>query len=188
MMKKLVLLGAFVGACASVPILYQSNPEGFETLLRSAMEETPEPEPARPTVIVSRAEIDREPEILLGRKVRLPPDARGHFYADFKLNGRRTDALVDTGATLVAINRRTAQQIGLDLKESDFRHRVQTANGETRAAAAVIGAMQIGRIHVRDVQAVVLDDRALDKTLIGMSFLNRLSRYRVENGSLYLEQ
>ena len=47
---------------------------------------------------------------------------------------------------------------------------------------------QIGRIDVSDVQAVVLEDEALSGTLVGMSFLNRLRKYHVENGALILEQ
>jgi aspartyl protease family protein len=35
---------------------------------------------------------------------------------------------------------------------------------------------------------VVLDDRALRTNLIGMSFLQRLAKYQVENGTLLLVQ
>ena len=120
--------------------------------------------------------------------MRLEPDNRGHFRADFRLNGRSVDALIDTGATLIAINRSTARRLGVNLSESDFRHEVRTANGTARAAAAMIDTVEIGRIRVRDVQAVVLDDKALEGTLVGMSFLRRLSGYKVEYGELLLEQ
>ena len=49
-------------------------------------------------------------------------------------------------------------------------------------------ATRVGGIVVRDVQAVVLDDRALSGTLVGMSFLKGLRRFQVENGRLLLEQ
>lgn len=123
-----------------------------------------------------------------GRKVAIDADARGHFVADFKLNGRRLTALVDTGATMVAMNRSTARRIGIALANSDFRHGVQTANGKARAAAATIGSVEIGRIFVRDVQALVLEDDALDGVLVGMSFLNRLQRFQVEDGRLAMQQ
>jgi aspartyl protease family protein len=120
--------------------------------------------------------------------VRLAADERGHFLADFKLNGRKVEALVDTGATTVAINASTARRIGISLKSSDFRHSVNTANGETRAAAVMIDRIEIGRVHVENIQAVVLDDKALSGTLIGMSFLKRLGKFEVENGTLLLVQ
>ena len=39
-----------------------------------------------------------------------------------------------------------------------------------------IDRLQIGRISVDNMQAVVLDDKALHTNLIGMSFLNRLGK------------
>jgi aspartyl protease family protein len=48
--------------------------------------------------------------------------------------------------------------------------------------------MQIGRIQVKDVDAMVLEDSALGGTLVGMSFLSKLSSFRIENGTLLMEQ
>ena len=126
--------------------------------------------------------------MLLGRKVRSAADQYGHFSADFRLNGRSVGAMVDTGATLVAMNASTARRIGIRVTAPDFKYTVRTANGETRAAGVTIERLQIGRILVEDVEAVVLDDKALDGTLIGVSFLKRLAKYQVENGALLLVQ
>lgn len=51
--------------------------------------------------------------MLTGRKVQLDADGRGHFIGDFQLNGRTVTALIDTGATVVALNRSTARRIGI---------------------------------------------------------------------------
>ena len=102
---------------------------------------------------------------------------------EFKLNGRQVKALVDTGATLVAINASTAKRIGITLSPADFKYQVDTANGTARAASAMIDNLQIGRIYVESVQALVLDDKALDGTLIGMSFLKRLGKFEVADGA-----
>jgi len=123
-----------------------------------------------------------------GRKARLAADASGHFNADFRLNGRAVPAMIDTGATMVALNRATARRIGLDVAESAFTGIAETANGRVRAAFVTVERVALGRIEVRDVPAVVLDDRALSGTLVGMSFLSRLKRYSVEGGTLALEQ
>ena len=56
------------------------------------------------------------------------------------------------------------------------------------AAGATIDRLQIGRITVENVEAVVLDDHALEGTLIGVSFLKRLAKYQVENDALLLVQ
>lgn len=185
MNRKLVMLSVFVGCAASLPMLYQANPERFHDMVRGSQAVHPEPVHVGMAAVPPPASGVRQ---LTGRRVEVAMDRRGHFLAEFKLNGRRVDAMVDTGATLVALNRSTASRIGIDLTNADFRHKVNTANGTARAASATIRSLQIGRIHVEDIQAVVLEDTSLDDTLIGMSFLSRLGKFRIENGVLTLEQ
>jgi aspartyl protease family protein len=187
MLRKLLILIVCAVASAAVPMIYERNPELFHAVLKPAAE-APAPE------IVAKAEIrtsqPAEPvtEVLLGRKVRIAADQSGHFNAEFRLNGRSVGALVDTGATLVAMNASTTRRIGIKVMPADFKYKVRTANGETRAAGATIDRLQIGRILVENVEAVVLEDRALDGTLIGVSFLKRLAKYQVENGALLMVQ
>src|SRR5688572_18136523 len=85
MLRKLVILIVCAVAAASVPVLYERNPEWFHTVLK------PEAESRAPD-IVARAEIrtsqtvEPSTEVLLGRKVRIAADQYGHFNADFRLN------------------------------------------------------------------------------------------------------
>jgi aspartyl protease family protein len=185
MFNKLLMVGVVAGSAAAIPIIYQSNPEAFHSFLKSAVEtkDTVKKQPA-----MQRMAAKAEQQSLPGRKVRLPADARGHFMGDFKLNGRQINALVDTGATLVAINTTTAKRIGINLTPADFKYQVDTANGTARAASATIDNLQIGRIYIEGVQALVLDDNALEGTLIGMSFLKRLDKFEVADGQLVLTQ
>ena len=187
MLRKLLILSVFAGTSASIPVVYQSNPRIFENLLKSTVTARPEVE-AQPQV--SLASVPDKPAAPLptGRKVAVTADGRGHFSTTFKLNGRQVDGMIDTGATLVAVNTSTARRIGLSLNPSDFSHEVNTANGSIKAAVVMIDRLQIGSISVEDVQAIVLDDRALRTNLIGMSFLNRLGKYQAENGTLLLVQ
>ena len=187
MLRNILLIGIVVGASTSVPILYESNPEMFNRLISRDTGQSEESEEILVPVIRVEQE-DRDTEYLMGRRVAIPMDDQGHFSTAFRFNGRDIDSLVDTGATLVAINRATAKRVGLKLAESDFRYRVNTANGVARAAAVVIDDLEIGRIHADNVSAIVLEDSALDSTLIGMSFLKKLRSFRVEGDRLYLEQ
>lgn len=189
MLRKLIIVAIFAGGSASVPVLYEKNPDLFEGFVRSAVEAPAEnPAPQRPLIVVQQARMETPKDNPNGRKVRIEADDRGHFQADARINGRSIDALIDTGATLVALNRTTARQVGINLTASDFNREVKTANGVAKAATARIDTMQIGRIHLKDVDAMILDDSALGGTLVGMSFLSRLSSFRIENGSLLMEQ
>jgi aspartyl protease family protein len=118
------------------------------------------------------------------RAAVVPLSRNGHFSADFRINGRNVQGLIDTGATYVAINVSTARNLGIRLSASDFKHHVRTANGTTDAALVKLDRMEIGAISVSDVEAFVLEDRALSSTLIGMSFMSKLNSYRVKDNRL----
>lgn len=181
MLRKLILVGVFTGTAAAVPILFDKNQELFQHTEKAAPSAN-----AGPTVTAALAR--PETPAPMGRKVRLEADKSGHFGADFELNGRDVPAIVDTGATLVAINRTTARRLGIKLNQSDFKYEVRTANGTTKAAGVLLDRVEIGRVSVEKVEAMVLDDSALSQTLIGMSFLKDLTRYSVTDGALVLEQ
>lgn len=137
------------------------------------------------------AKVDRlpsKPSTASGRVTKLKMGRGGHFYTTAKMNGRSVKVLVDTGATLVAINESTARRLGIRLKNSDFKYRVRTANGIAEAAAATIREIQIGNVRVRNVRASVSRDKALSSTLLGMSFLGELKRFQVDGKTLTLVQ
>jgi aspartyl protease family protein len=70
----------------------------------------------------------------------------------------------------------------------DFTHIAQTANGTARVAPVKISRISIGDITVRDVSAVVSERGKSERTLLGMSFLGRLSRVEMRGGTLVLQE
>lgn len=121
-----------------------------------------------------------------GKGVVLEADRSGHFFGTFRINGRAERGMVDTGASTIAINVSTARRLGLSTGALAFDARVRTANGVVDAARAKLTRVEIGGIALRDVDALVLPDKALSGMLVGMSFLGRLSSYRVEDGAMHL--
>jgi aspartyl protease family protein len=120
------------------------------------------------------------------RSAVISADPGGHFTGLFAINGRKEEGLIDTGASMVAINISTAQRLGIAKADLDFRYAVDTANGKARAAYIRLNRVEIGPVRMENVGAMVLDDKALSGTLIGMSFLKGLSSYRVEDGRMHL--
>jgi len=74
-MNKLILTGVVAGIAASIPALYQSNPQAFEAMLRFGLsgQETGPTQQALPAAPPRLAAARTEEPVLLGRKVRLPP-------------------------------------------------------------------------------------------------------------------
>ena len=123
-----------------------------------------------------------------GRSISIPRDARGHFQTDARIDGQRIDFMVDTGASVVALNEKSAARFGLRPSRGDYNATVTTANGTIKAARARIAMMDVGGLIVRDVDAMVLPDEALSENLLGLSFLSKLRRFEYANGRLVMEQ
>jgi aspartyl protease family protein len=123
-----------------------------------------------------------------GRSLDIPRDARGHFQADGRIDGQRVNFLVDTGASLVALNEKSAARFGLRPSRSDYNATVSTANGTIKAARTRLAMIELGGLVVRDVDALVLPDEALSENLLGLSFLSKLKRFEYANGKMVLEQ
>ena len=122
------------------------------------------------------------------RSLSIPRDARGHFQTNGRIDGQRVDFMIDTGASVVALNEKSAARFGLRPQPSDYKASVNTANGVIKAAPTRIAMIEIGELIVRDVDAMVLPDEALSENLLGLSFLSKLKRFEYANGKMVLEQ
>jgi aspartyl protease family protein len=123
-----------------------------------------------------------------GSSVVVPPDARGHFVVDARVDGRRMEFMLDTGASVIALRARDAAGLGIHPSARDFTVEVKTANGSSRAAPVQLGMVEISGLSVRNVAALVSADEALSENLLGLSFLSRLRRFEFSNGRMVLEQ
>lgn len=105
--------------------------------------------------------------------VKLSADARGHFVANGAVNGRRIRFLVDTGASLLTLSRAEANRIGLRYR-GGAKMRLSTANGVVEGLRVRLDSVRLGKVTVKDVDAVVIDTY-LPEALLGMSFLDRFN-------------
>jgi aspartyl protease family protein len=109
----------------------------------------------------------------------------GHYWAEADVNGARVRFLVDTGATAVALTAADAQRLGFAPKDLDYSYQVTTANGPARAAAVKLASVSVAGARVANVDALVID-KGLDTSLLGMTYLGRLSRFEATRSSLIL--
>ncbi len=115
----------------------------------------------------------------------IPKAKDGHFWANATVNTRAVRFLVDTGATVVALTPADAQRLGFDAKTLTYDREVTTANGKTYAASVNLSVVGIGQSTVRNVDAMVVKE-GLTTSLLGMSYLGRLSRFEATPSSLIL--
>jgi aspartyl protease family protein len=110
----------------------------------------------------------------------------GHFEIAATINGHRTPMIFDTGASAVVLTLDDARSAGIDTGALQFTIPVSTANGTGQAARVRLDAIEVGGIVRNGVQAFVANDGALETSLLGMTFLETLSRYAVTSNSLEL--
>jgi aspartyl protease family protein len=122
------------------------------------------------------------------RSLSIPRDDRGHFLTEGRIDGQRIAFMVDTGASVVALNESSAARFGLRPSAGDYNAAVTTANGTVKAARTRLAMLDVGGLIVRDVEAMVLPDGALSENLLGLSFLSKLRRFEYANGQMVLEQ
>jgi aspartyl protease family protein len=127
------------------------------------------------------------PEPANSRTMVIKAGDGGHFAVEARVDGRRIDFMVDTGASHIALRESDAARLGIHPTPRDYNIRMSTANGEGRAARVELRMVEVGNIIVRDLPALVVPDNALNVNLLGMSFLSRV-RWTHEKGKLVLEQ
>lgn len=116
-------------------------------------------------------------------QVSKAPD--GHFWAEAEVDGRWVRLLVDTGASSVSLTPADAQRLGVDLAALDFDQPLVTANGRTQAAAVTLDHVAVAGARVEKVEAIVVRS-GLSTSLLGMSYLGRLSRFEASPTALIL--
>jgi aspartyl protease family protein len=146
--------------------------------------------PAAPPAAAALAAVPPAPaqQNPYGSSVTVPPDPRGHFVVDARVDGRHITFMLDTGASMIALRASDAAALGIHPVAREFTVAVQTANGATRAAPVQLGMVEISGVSVRNVAALVSPDAALGENLLGLSFLSRLRRFEYSNGKMVLEQ
>ncbi len=106
--------------------------------------------------------------------VRIPRDNTGMYRTAGFINGVSVKFLVDTGASQVAMNERTARRVGLQYKLNGEKTSVSTAAGRSYAWFLKLNKVNVGGVELKQVDALVIKGVGPDEVLLGMSFLRQL--------------
>ena len=132
---------------------------------------------------VALAQSDAAPAIGEAASVAKADD--GHYWAEAAVNGEEVRFLVDTGASAVALTPDDAQRLGFDPKTLNYSYTVTTASGQARAAEIKLNTVAVAGAEVDNVDAYVIES-GLKNSLLGMTYLGRLSQFEATPTSLIL--
>lgn len=109
--------------------------------------------------------------------VTLYADTAGHHFTEGQINGVSLRFLVDTGATVIAMNSGDARYAGINYRKGQSVQ-TQTASGVANGYRVVLNTVKIGSLVLYQVDAVVLEGGSPSVVVLGMSALNRLQMER----------
>ena len=166
----LVLVGVFsamLGGSLSVP----SRPDGADQarVIKVAAGESP---------------ISATVASVSGDAVELERNMDGHFYANVEINGTPIRALVDTGATGIALSREDARSAGLAVSIGMPEVVGRGADGDVRGEYVTLDRVTLGHRTAEGMDAVVLN--AGEQTLLGQTFLSKFESVEIKGDRMVL--
>jgi aspartyl protease family protein len=126
-------------------------------------------------------------EAVGGQTMRFTLEADRQFHVKAMVAGIPVYFLVDTGASDVLLSPADARRLGIDPGSLSYTELYRTASGTARAAPITLPEIDVGTIRLTEVSASVGEGDS-DGSLLGMSFLGRLSGYEVNGDTLILRQ
>ena len=117
--------------------------------------------------------------------VELQRENDGHFYADVQINGSNIRALVDTGATEIALSRADATSAGIATSIGMPEVIGQGADGDVHGEVVKIDRISLGNKEASDMPAVVLS--AGGETLLGQRFLAKFDSVEIHGDTMVLK-
>jgi aspartyl protease family protein len=108
----------------------------------------------------------------------------GHYWLMVNINGKPVRFMVDSGATMTAINATTAKEVGVEA--DGYPIILSTANGRVAAKRANVQSLTVGPHRIEN-HLVVVSERFGDVNLLGMNFLNSMQSWRVEANKMVLQ-
>jgi aspartyl protease family protein len=119
-----------------------------------------------------------------GEAIELRRQDDGHYWIMVDINGKPLRFMVDSGATMTAINATTAMEAGVEA--DGYPIILSTANGRVAAKRAIVRSLTVGPHRIEN-HPVVVSERFGDVNLLGMNFLNSMQSWRVEANMMVLQ-
>jgi aspartyl protease family protein len=118
-------------------------------------------------------------------RIVVPRSPDGHYHLTAQINGTPVRFVVDTGATSIVLTAEDALATGLAPDTLNYMGRAMTANGEVRTATVRLDTVALGPVTDRNVSAVV-NAGDMEKSLLGMTYLQRWGKIEISGGALTL--
>ncbi|MDD5228604.1 MAG: retropepsin-like aspartic protease [Methylococcales bacterium] len=108
---------------------------------------------------------------------------QGHYFIAGEINGTKSNFLVDTGASFIALPQLLAEQAHIICTNQFVT--MNTANGKVQACIANASKLSLSPFEFKDVQVLIHPN--LDMPLLGMSLLQQFN-IEQRNGEMHFSE
>ena len=154
--EKLNILGLFkdkaivqIDGKQRLLIVGEKSPEGVILIRANSREAILEIEGERNTYTIGAHISGKFNKPKSGAISTIAPDSNGMYWANGSINSFQVSFVVDTGATLIAMNRHQARRIGLNYKLEGRVSSANTASGVSEIYIINLGKVKVGRANAR---------------------------------------
>lgn len=116
--------------------------------------------------------------------IELQRSSDGHFYADVQINGATIHALVDTGASGIALSRADASSAGIGTSIGMPQVVGEGADGDVHGEVVKLDRVTLGHKTAEAMSAVVLSSG--EQSLLGQSFLSKFDSVEIRGDVMVL--
>jgi len=115
------------------------------------------------------------------REVVIPRSGDGMYRVAGAINRHRVEFLVDTGATVLALNHNMARKLGIDYQRVGRKGFSETASGVVPVHTLKLDRVDVGSLSLTHVEALVIEGDYPSIPLLGLSFLRRIELSQTGN-------
>ncbi len=109
----------------------------------------------------------------------------GHFYLDAIINDRKIKFLIDTGASDLALSKKDALSLKIDLSKLKYTKTYHTANGSIAAAPLLLKKLIIGSKAFYNIEGNI-GSGELEISLLGMGLINSFQSFKIDKDMLII--
>ena len=120
-------------------------------------------------------------------EARIKKGAANQYSVNGKVNNESVLFLIDTGATNTVLTKKDGIIAGINIENLKFENPIRTANGTNYSANVLVKTIEIGGIQFQKFNVLVVQE-GLFRSLIGMDFISKLSKFVVEDNVLILKK
>ena len=165
----------------------QASPEGIVLISATSKEAVLDVNGMRRSFMLGEHITNQFTAPATAKTVTIAPDGQGMYLVNGSINDFQVTFVVDTGATLVAMNKHQAKRLGLDYRITGKESVTSTASGLDKIYIVKLNKVTVGDIVLNNIVGSVHDGDYPDMILLGNSFLGRIAMQR-DGQLLKLEQ